>query len=550
MLQQVAKQDLPGYLSLFNTLLTASHEIIFLLSEDGVLRGFYSAIEIDPNIHAHDLVGKHLDDIFPADQSRKIYVNTRRTLRTGRLQVCEIPLNLNGILSHIEARYIPYGEDEVIIIICDITAKKRMGVALQESEARFRNAFDYAAIGRAIANPQGRFIRVNKSFCSLVGYTKGELFTKTWMDITHPQDFETSDNFAQDLLSGKIPSFRYVHRLIHKNGNNIWVDLTVVVLRDQEGKPNYVVGDIVDITERVLAEKALKDSEEIYREFVEGTDDLITQVDKQAMITFVNHRSKEIFGLAPEECIGLSIFEFVHPEDRETSRQAFSSWIEDRIKHTTYENRQISLSGQVYHMLWTVNLHYDPQGELTFINSIGRDITKRKESEHLLEYIATHDALTGLPNRSLFYDRLRHALLLAKRSNRYIAVMFIDLDDFKSVNDAFGHEMGDQVLKRVAKTLRNCVRESDTVARLSGDEFTLVVENISIPDDAAAISQKILTELSEPIYEDGQQITNTASIGISIYPTDGDDEISLLKKADEAMYQVKKTSKNNFQFST
>jgi diguanylate cyclase (GGDEF)-like protein/PAS domain S-box-containing protein len=320
-------------------------------------------------------------------------------------------------------------------------------------------------------------------------------------------------------------------------------------LRDQEGKPVYVVGDIVDITERVLVERALKDSEEIYREFVEGTDDLITQVDQQAMITFVNHRSREIFGLAPEECIGLSIFEFVHPEDRETSRQVFSSWIEDRIKHTTYENRQISLSGQVYHMLWTVNFHYGPQGELTFINSIGRDITKRKESEHLLEYLASHDSLTGLPNRSLFSNRLRHALLLAKRSNRYIAVIFIDLDDFKSVNDAFGHEMGDQVLKRVAKTLRNCVRESDTVARLSGDEFTLVVENISIPDDAAAISQKILTELSEPICEDGQEITNTASIGISIYPTDGADEISLLKKADAAMYQVKKT-KNNFQFST
>jgi PAS domain S-box-containing protein len=112
----------------------------------------------------------------------------------------------------------------VIIIVCDITAKKRIGVALQESEARFRNAFDYAAIGRAIASPQGRFIRVNKSFCSLVGYTKGELFTKTWMDSTHPQDFETSLNYAQVLLSGKIPSFRYVHRLIHKNGNNIWVD--------------------------------------------------------------------------------------------------------------------------------------------------------------------------------------------------------------------------------------------------------------------------------------------------------------------------------------
>jgi len=527
MLQRVARQDFLGNLSLFITLLTTSQDMIFRLSEDGIIRDFYSAIEIDPNIHANNLVGKHLDNIVPPDLAKKISLNTRRTLQTGLLQVCESPLDLNGQITYIEARYIPCSEDEVTIIVCDITPKKKMGTALQESEARFRNAFDYAAIGRAIANPQGRFIRVNNSFCQLIGYTNEELLTKSWMKITHPEDIKTSLKNAQDLVSGKIPSFRYVHRLLHKKGNCIWVDLTVVVLRDQESNPIYVVGDIVDITERVLAEQALKESEEIYREFVEG----------------------EIFGLAPEECIGLSTFEFVHPDDREASKRAFSGWVKDRIKNATYENRQISQTGQVFHMLWTINFHYDPQGAITCINSIGRDITKRKESEHLLEYLATHDTLTGLPNRSLFSDRLRHALSLAKRSSNHVAVMFIDLDDFKSVNDVFGHEMGDQVLKRVAKTLKNCVRESDTVARLSGDEFTLAVENIIKPEDAAAIAQKILSELSEPIREDGQQITITASIGISIFPTHGEDEVSLLKKADAAMYQVKKTSKNNFLFS-
>ena len=550
MLRRVTRQDIQGNLSLFKTLLTATHDMIFRLSDDGIIRDFYSAIDIDPNLHADDLIGKHLDNIFPPDLSKKIKLNTQRTLQTGILQICETPLNLNGQQTHIEARYIPCGEDEVIIIVCDITPKKRMETALQESEARFRNAFDYAAIGRAIASPQGRFIRVNNSFCQLIGYTSEELLTRTWMEITQPEDKKTGFEYSKDLLNGVIPSYRHVHRLIHKNGHHIWVDLTVVVLRDQNGIPLYVVGDIVDITERVLAERALIESEEIYREFVEGTDDLITQVDQQGIITFVNHRSRKIFGLSPEECIGLSTFEFVHPDDREASQQAFTSWVDDKIKNTTYENRQISHTGQVFHMLWTINFHYDPQGELTCINSIGRDISKRKVTEHLLEYLATHDTLTGLPNRSLFSDRLRHALLLAKRSSTYIAVMFIDLDDFKSVNDIFGHEMGDQVLKRVAKILQNCVRESDTVARLSGDEFTLAVENIIKPEDPAAIAHKILSELSEPIREDEQQITITASIGISIYPTDGEDENSLLKKADAAMYQVKKTRKNNFLFSS
>lgn len=126
--------------------------------------------------------------------------------------------------------------------------------------------------------------------------------------------------------------------------------------------------------------------------------------------------------------------------------------------------------------------------------------------------------------------------------------MFIDLDGFKSVNDAFGHEMGDHVLERVARRLNSCVRESDTLARFSGDEFTLVVENITNPEDAAVIAQKILTKLSVPLQEEGQQITITASIGISIYPDDGEDERRLLKTADEAMYRVKKATKNGFRF--
>ena len=328
----------------------------------------------------------------------------------------------------------------------------------------------------------------------------------------------------------------------------MWVDLTVVLLNDVNGIPLYIVGDIVDITEQVLAEHALQASEENYREFVEGTDDLITRFDPQATITFVNHRSNKIFGLPPDKCIGLSVYDFVHPDDKQAFQETFASWVANRVTNTTYENRQISRSGQVFHLLWTINLHYGPLGELDCINGIARDITERKVSEQVLKYLATHDPLTSLPNRTLFSDRLNHALLLASRSSTHVAVMFIDLDGFKSVNDAFGHEMGDQVLKRVAKRLNSCVRESDTIARLSGDEFTLVVENITNPDDAAVIAQKILTTLSVPLQEEGQQITITASVGISIYPKDGKDERRLLKTADAAMYKVKNSTKNGYCF--
>lgn len=421
MLPSTARQINQGNLALLNALLIASPDMIFCLDKDGTILDFHSASDIASSISIGKLMGTRLQNILPAEETNQIKSLITQTLQTGKLQICKTSIKIHHRIKHIEARYIPCSDSEVIVIVCDVTIRKQTEYALRESEARFKDAFDCAAIGRVMAVPQGRFIRINNSFCKMLGYTKNELLTKTWLDLAHPDDLKSILDYTQDLLSGKIPFFRFVHRLIHKSGKSIWVDLTVILLKNPAGVPLYFVCDIVDITER-------------------------------------------------------------------------------------------------------------------------------KISEQVLKYLATHDPLTGLPNRTLFSDRLHHALSLAGRSNTKIAVMFIDLDGFKSVNDAFGHEMGDQVLKRIAKRLNACVRKSDTLARFSGDEFTLIVENITNPDDAAVIAKKILKKLSIPLMEQGQQITITASIGISIYPNDGEDEKNLLKRADAAMYQVKNTSKNGFRF--
>lgn len=430
----------------------------------------------------------------------------------------------------------------------EITERVRTEEALLENEDRFRNAFDHAAIGRGIAEPKGNFIRVNKSFCQMIGYTEEELLKKSWMDITHPDNMKKSLEYVKQLIEGKTQSFRYLHRLIHKNGSTIWVDLTMVLIKDANGNPIYTAGDIVDVTERVLAEEALRESEERYREFVEGTDDLVTQVDNEARFTFINHMAEKIYGLPPDECLGLSAFDFVHPDDRDATRKAFASWVENKVPNATFENRLVSRRGEVRDMLWTINFHHGYLGELIEVNSIGRDITERKQSEKILQHLATHDPLTDLPNRTLFFDRLRHAISLAERSNVLVAVMFLDLDEFKSVNDAFGHEKGDLMLQEVTARLKHCVRESDTVARLAGDEFTIAIENIAKPEDAAIIARKILIRLSEPFFVDEQQFKITASIGISLHPQDGKDVESLIKTADSAMYLVKKTTKNDYKF--
>jgi diguanylate cyclase (GGDEF)-like protein/PAS domain S-box-containing protein len=173
---------------------------------------------------------------------------------------------------------------------------------------------------------------------------------------------------------------------------------------------------------------------------------------------------------------------------------------------------------------------------------------QRKLAEDQLRYIATHDSLTDLPNRSLFNERLRHALHQGTRYNRGIAVMFIDIDRFKVVNDSLGHSAGDRLLQDCARRLTECLRESDTVARLGGDEFVVMVENFTAPKDAIAVAQKILTGLAKPFFVDGQEFLMSASIGISIFPDDGKDAETLLKNADIAMYRAKDQGRNNYQF--
>jgi diguanylate cyclase (GGDEF)-like protein len=183
-------------------------------------------------------------------------------------------------------------------------------------------------------------------------------------------------------------------------------------------------------------------------------------------------------------------------------------------------------------------------GDQIGILGLYQDVSARIESEQQLQFLATHDLLTELPNRFLFNDRLQHALTKAKRYHSSFAALFLDLDGFKEVNDSFGHQKGDLVLQQVAKRLKSCVRESDTLARLGGDEFSYILEDIQDEQTAFGISHKILTMLAEPFLVDGKEALVTASIGISLYPEDGDDTEALLKKADSAMYKAKEAGGN------
>ena len=300
-----------------------------------------------------------------------------------------------------------------------------------------------------------------------------------------------------------------------------------------------------DITHRKESDAKLQQAVQIIEHTMEGV--LIT--DKQGQINSVNPAFTEITGYSETEIINQ------HPRILISGRHPaeFFDELWDHVKKTgswrgeVWNQRQ---NGEVYPVWMTISCVRDDQGEALHYVAVFSDITSIKQTQSQLEHLAHHDSLTNLPNRLLFEDRLEHALAQAKRQNRQLAVLFLDLDRFKNINDSLGHAMGDELLKEVANRLQNILRDDDTAARLGGDEFTILVENVDDPSQAAVVASKIQDKFKAPFKIAGRELHVTASIGISIYPEDGKDVADLTKNADAAMYQAKEQGRNNYRYYT
>lgn len=315
----------------------------------------------------------------------------------------------------------------------------------------------------------------------------------------------------------------------------------------------------------VLLAARLEQSERLHRFMVESSPDLIYTLDEEGRFIFINGRVESMLGYSRDELIGSYYTVIVHEEDLDQAVYAFTerrnddratSNIEVRLRCKNDRYRHFE-SRHVVAMLSATGMHengHTGQEELAkrFMGTYGvaRDVTERKLAEDTINFQALHDHLTQLPNRRLFKDRLELSMAQSNRYGGVVGVMFIDLDRFKLVNDTHGHAEGDELLKNVAQRLSGCVRASDTLARQGGDEFTILLPDLFQAEGAAVIAEKILEELKLPFTVAGQDFRATASIGISVYPRDGENADLLLKNADIAMYKVKANGKNGYMFFT
>jgi diguanylate cyclase (GGDEF)-like protein/PAS domain S-box-containing protein len=375
-----------------------------------------------------------------------------------------------------------------------------------------------------------------------------------WERRMHPDDRHTIETYRRTVQTGEPYSAQY--RMRGLDGRTRWFRDDAVAVRDEHGAPQVIQGVIFDVTEQKDAENALLASEARFREMLENVRLAAVITDPSGVIVFCNDYFAELSGWWTDELIGRPwIDTFTPPEDRDLEVRA-SQAIDRGTVMAHYESAIITRTGERRLFSWNNTLLRDAEGNVFGQASLGEDITDRRRAEEELERLAYHDSLTGLPNRILFQEHLDVALARAQRAGRGVAVLYVDLDDFKLVNDSFGHSAGDELLREVAQRLAGSTRASDVVARQGGDEFLILIADVDGADEgedadvaevARRVAEHVRASLQRPLTLADTEIYTSASLGISLYPLDADDAESLLKHADIAMYKAKESGRDGYQ---
>jgi len=396
-----------------------------------------------------------------------------------------------------------------------------------------------------VCDRDGRIRFVNDAAASVFGYAAGELAGAP-IELLAAPSAGMADRLRAAAAAEPVREEEMVFRT--RDGELVDVGLSLSPLLDERRAAVGAVLIARDVRARKRAEAALRESEERYRTLFERNQAGVFRTSIAGAILDCNDSFARILGFAARaDCIGKSMLH--HYKDL-WQRTALLQKMRAQGGLADEEVGLVRIDGAPAWVVANAMLR-EPKGDgIEVLEGTVIDITQRKNAERQIVHQAYHDALTGLPNRMLFYDRLTQALSLARRDERGLAVLFLDLDQFKLVNDTLGHAAGDRLLVEIARRLQNSVRDSDTVARVGGDEFTLLLRNIDDGADAARAAQKVLEAVARPAEIDGQRLYLTTSIGISSYPADGEEAEALLTNADIAMYRAKELGRSRYQLCT
>ncbi|MEA2462841.1 MAG: hypothetical protein QOJ98_588, partial [Acidobacteriota bacterium] len=427
----------------------------------------------------------------------------------------------------------------VVYVASDFTERKRAEQALRDSEHRYRTLFEMNPLPMWVYDIESlAFTAVNDAAVRHYGYSRDEFLRMTIADIRPPEEIPIMLDAVKHIEGRRGPT-----QFKHRQGDGTIIDVDVTSFEFITGTRRQRLVIAQDITERLSADEELRRSEARYRLLFERNLAGVYRTAADGSVLDCNDACARILGYpSRDELLAGSARDFYFDH---ADRQRVVQMLREQKQISNLEQRMRRPDGTTIWVIENVSLLEGDILEGTLI-----DITDRKRAQEQMEYQAYHDALTGLPNRLLFRDRITVALAHARRHSRVASVMFLDLDQFKLVNDTLGHTVGDRLLQVIGNRLVGCVRAEDTVARMGGDEFTILLADLSERRGAAAVAQKVLEAIRQPIVIDEHELYVTTSIGIAIFPDDGDDAEAVLKNADRAMYRAKEVGRDNYQYAT
>ncbi|GIZ53306.1 sensor domain-containing protein [Noviherbaspirillum aridicola] len=547
--------------ALLNAMIMNAMDAFIVVGDDDLIHEWNPEAERIFGWSRQEAIGARLSEMILPPDARVAFARGLRVFRsTGfhrslnrRLELSA--LNKDGKRLPIEVTITPVQMEDTLLFcasIRDNRERRTIDTQLRQHQAELRQALDrlrqsqaeleaalhvnrrlmeYSLDVIAAVDADNRFVQVSAASQRVWGYRPEELAGKSFLDLAHPDDRAM---LADAALTARRDGadLALEARFLGRNGDIVNVSWTVNWSRADERF--YCVAR--DITASKKAAYALAERDQRFHSLFEHHPDGVFAFDLNGRLTSANQAFCVLTGRSSEELTNCRWQALIDPDCMASVRERFEAAV--RGTASNFETTALRKDSAPYDAHVTL-VPIVVDGRIVGVHGIARDITHGKSYERRIEYLATYDALTGLPNRNLLDDRLRHALVQAERDGHRVAVLFLDLNRFKLVNDSLGHDMGDALLRIVADRLKSCVREADTVARLGGDEFVIVLENIATAQDVVIVARNVLAQIEKPVTLEGHEFVVSGSIGCSLYPKDGSSAGALLRAADLAMYEAK-----------
>ncbi|MEH6534692.1 MAG: EAL domain-containing protein [Photobacterium frigidiphilum] len=499
----------------------------------------------------NQIIGSTSGDLYSKEEMDNIVASDNQVFESQ--QACEV-IEVNYVKTFNEKRHFLvhksplFGADGKVTgllgVANDITESLIKYQQLEHSEKRFRALTENSLVGVYMVEA-GKFTYVNPKLAEMLGYTDAELMGGLGpLDVAHPDDRELIHTNIRKREKSNIKSLNYKARLIKKDGGIIYVEF-FGTLAELNRKP-VLIGTLLDISDVIKYNKTIDNLKLKFHSLTEKS--LVgVYIIQDGKFIYGNPKALEIVGYPEEEILNrLGILDIGHPGDAQLFKQLITKREAGDLGPIHCQTRLVKKNGEVVHVeVYGTPCYLD--GELTIIGTI-LDVSEKIRFQKALEHHAYYDTLTQLPNRALFYKRVKQAIVKTNLLKKQFAVIFLDLDGFKRVNDTLGHNIGDQLLTQVARRLKKVVRKDDTVSRMGGDEFTMIIEGRNNDINAARVAQKILYSLATPFTVGNETIYISGSLGITLCPDDAMNVDDLLKNADLAMYASKKQGHNRYCF--